>query len=182
MKISWQTYIISGKSIDVRATEYNKDDKGLIGSLYFQWRDLNKSIKYISTRGINLPEAISENAFCLFFENCVRVVKLKKGKCSYDALNIKTGKKIQIKATSIPGDLSSFGPKSEWDELYFLDFSRADGTFDIYKIHPDLIYKHKVNTNQTFEDQQKQGKRPRLSIKEIIRERRILPIKTCSLN
>lgn len=182
MKINWKTFNINGKSVKVMATDYEPNDKALLKRLYFSWRDLNNEFKKISTRGINLPEQISENAFCLFFENCVRVVKLQKGKCSYDVLNIQNGSRIQIKASSIEEDLTSFGPRSEWDELYFLDFSRSDGTFDVYKVNPELVYKHQMNQKQSFKDQQDEGKRPRFSIKKVMAENGIGPVKVCSLN
>lgn len=181
MKTYWQIFIINGKTVKVMATKYESGDKALLKRLYFSWKELNGEFKKISTRGINIPEPITENAFCLFFDNCVRVVKLQKGKCSYDVLNTQNGSRIQIKASSIKEDLTSFGPRSEWDELYFLDFSRGDGTFDAYKVDPELIYKHQVNKKQTFKDQQGQGKRPRFSIKKVMVENNIKPIKVCSL-
>lgn len=121
MKIGWVEYNIKGKKIQAKVTipeKRDKEKKYLDG----RWKSLNDDLKAISTRGINLPETISENAFCLFGKDYVRVVSLKKGKRSYDVLNTKTGKRIQIKASSIASDLTSFGPRSEWDELFFLDF------------------------------------------------------------
>src|SRR3989344_5877863 len=164
MKIEWRKYNINGKEIEALVTIHESLDRWRLRRLFSRWKKLNDDIKRISTRGINLPEAISENAFCIFFPECVRVVKLKQGKCSYDVLNRKTGSRIQIKASSVDEELTSFGPRSEWDELFFLDFSSGNGSFKVYKIEPDWIYKHKVNVNQTFEDQQRQGRRPRFSI------------------
>lgn len=182
MNIEWREIIVNKEKIKAKITLYEKGDQAKLKSIYNLWSTLNRAIKAISTRGINLPEAISENAFCLFFPNCVRVVKLWKGKCSYDCINLSTGKRIQIKASSVAFDLTSFGPRSEWDELYFLDFSAGDGSFKIYKIVADWIYKHKVNANQTFEEQQKQGRRPRFSIiYNIINPKNLDPIKICKL-
>jgi hypothetical protein len=97
-------------------------------------------------------------------------------------LNTKTGIRIQIKATSIDSDLTSFGPRSEWDELYFLDFSAGDGSFKVYKIEADWIYKYQVNKNQTFAQQQAEKRRPRFSIIEgIIKPRKLKPIAVCRL-
>ncbi|MBS3175573.1 Bsp6I family type II restriction endonuclease [Candidatus Woesearchaeota archaeon] len=182
MKIIWARVNVNGNSIYAQITHKEEKDKELLNKLYFEWKKLNENIKKISTRGINLPEAISENAFCLFFESVFRVVRLQKGKCSYDCVDNKTGKRIQIKASSVKSDLTSFGPKSEWDDLYFLDFSKGDGTFLIYKIEKEWIYNHKVNRQQTFEEQQKQSRRPRFSIiKEIINPRKLKPVKICKL-
>lgn len=183
MKREWIKINMEDKENEALVTilDYNKDLKE-IGKLYFQWKNLNEAIKKISTRGINLPEAISENAFCLFFTDCLRVNKLKKGKCSFDVINVKTGSKIQIKASSTEEDLTSFGPFSEWDELYFLDFSKGDGTFFVYKIEQKWIYEHKINKEQTFKEQQKEKRRPRFSIKkDIIEIKKLKPIKECKL-
>lgn len=182
MRKEWKKLDVNGKIVEAFVTISEKGDKELLKNLYDDWNTLNKRLKAISTRGINLPETISENAFCLFFPDCVRVVSLKKGKCSYDVLNTKTGSRIQIKASSVGEDLTSFGPRSEWDELFFLDFSIGDGSFKAYKIEAEWIYKHQVNKNQTFEQQQAENRRPRFSItKEIIRPRGLKPIKVCKL-
>ncbi len=181
MKLDWREVNINGERVKARITIKESGDKRELMRLFNLWKVLNSAVKAISTRGVNLHEAISENAFCLFFP-CVRVVKLAKGKCSYDCININTGKRIQIKASSIHYDLTSFGPRSEYDDLYFLDFSRLDGSFDVYKIKPDWVYNHKVNATQTFKDQQAEGKRPRFGImKNIIEQKRLRPIKTFSL-
>ena len=182
MKKGWCKFKINGKVVEALTTIAEKGDRKLLRNLYVRWKSLNDDLKAISTRGINLPETISENAYCLFFPNCVRVVTLKKGKCSYDVLNTKTGSRIQIKATSIASDLTSFGPRSEWDELFFLDFSKGDGSFKAYKIEPDWIYKHQVNKKQTFEQQQAENRRPRFSIIDsIIREKNLKPVAVCKL-
>ncbi|MEK6757895.1 MAG: Bsp6I family type II restriction endonuclease [Nanoarchaeota archaeon] len=164
MKIEWKEINLKGRKVKALLTIKEKSDRELLKNLYSDWKKLNDRLKAISTRGINLPETISENAFALFFPDCFRVVSLKGMKCSFDCINVKTGSRIQIKASSIISDLTSFGPRSEWDELFFLDFSAGDGSFKVYKIEQDWIYKHKVNQTQTFEDQQRQKRRPRFSI------------------
>ena len=182
MKIEWKDISIKGRKIKALLTIKEKGDRELLKSLYSDWKKLNDRLKAISTRGINLPETISENAFAIFTPNCFRVVSLKGMKCSFDCINIKTGSRIQIKASSIASDLTSFGPRSEWDELFFMDFSKGDGSFKVYKIEPDWIYKHKVNKDQTFEQQQAENRRPRFSIIDnIIKPRRLKPVKICKL-
>src|SRR3989338_7467797 len=182
MRIGKQDILIKGKKIEAEITIKEKGDRELLKRLYSDWNKLNKELKAISTRGINLPETISENAFALFFPDCFRIVSLKGMKCSFDCLNIKTGSRIQIKASSIASDLTSFGPRSEWDELFFLDFSKGDGSFKAYKIEPDWIYKHQVNKKQTFEQQQAENRRPRFSITDsIIKARKLKPLAVCKL-
>src|SRR3989338_7059000 len=79
MKIEWKNVAVKGRNITAKITTYEKGDGQRIKNLYNLWNTLNRAIKAISTRGINLPEAISENAFCLFFPGCIRVIKLRKG-------------------------------------------------------------------------------------------------------
>ncbi|HOR52797.1 MAG TPA: Bsp6I family type II restriction endonuclease [Candidatus Pacearchaeota archaeon] len=90
-----------------------------------------------------------------------------------------------IKATSVSDDLTSFGPNSVWDDIYWLDFykeGRFDGSFDVYRIPNELIYEHKVNKGQTMKEQQEQMRRPRMRIRaEIITPNNLKPIKTCKL-
>jgi len=182
MRIEWKEFNIKGNKVMARVSIDEKGDRKLIKKLYFDWKNLNDRLKKIGTRGINLPETISENAFCLFFPNCVRTVGLKKGKCSFDCINTKTGSRIQIKASSVASDLTSFGPRSEWDELFFLDFSKGDGSFKAYLISPDEVYSRNMNKGQTFAEQQAQGRRPRFSIIDsIIIPQKRKPIKTCKL-
>ena len=130
MKIEWKEVNIKGRKIKALLTIKESADRELLKGLYFDWKNVNDRLKNISTSGINLPEAISENAF----------------------------------------------------ELFFLDFSEGDGSFKVYDIKPDWIYKHKVNKSQTFEEQQKQNRRPRFSITEnIINLKKLKPIKICRL-
>jgi hypothetical protein len=182
MKVGKVEYEINGTKIKTIATIPDKDDQKTLKEIYFKWKELNDMLKKISTRGINIPDTLTENAFCLFFPDHVRVAKLENQKCSFDCLNIKTGEKVQVKASSIAYDLSSFGPRSEYDRLYFLDFSAGDGTFKVYDIPIDAIKKTKVNRNQTFEQQQAQSRRPRFSImRSIIIPLSLKPIKICKL-
>lgn len=176
MKIIWKKYKIGAKKLEAQITKYNRSDFKKLSKIYFLWLKLNNLIKSISTRGINIPEAITENAFCFKYKDCVRVVRLKGEKCSFDVLNTKTGTRIQIKASSVEEDLTSFGPRSEWDELYFMDFSKNDGSFNIFNIDKKYIYEQKVNNKQSMNDQQKMGKRPRFSIKKIINLKKIKPV------
>lgn len=184
MKLVWKEFNIKGRNVSAYVSEFENGDKELLKKIYFDWKSLNQSIKAISTRGLNIPEAITENAFCLFFPDCVRISKEKGKKCAYDCLNIKNGERIQIKATSIYPDATSFSPNADYDKVYFLDFSKGDGSFKIYDIPLDLIKKTIVNKrkNETFENQQKQGRRPRFSITEnIIKPRNLQPIEICKL-
>jgi hypothetical protein len=130
-----------------------------------------------------MPEGLSEVAFCLW-SGSARYIKIKGAKKgiagSFDTFDLRKNKAQQIKACSIEKDLTSFGPKSKWDDLYFLDFynnGKADGFFDVYLIPNKYIGKQSLNKKETFADQQKQKRRPRFGIKkEIINRYKIKPL------
>ena len=182
MKIVWRELNLNNQKVQAQITINEEGDRTLLRTLYLDWKNLNDRLKQIGTRGINLPETISENAFCIFFRDCFRVVKVKGMKCSFDAVNTKTGDRIQIKASSVGSDLTSLGPKSEWDKLFFLDFSQGNGVFKVYEIKPEWVYGHNVSKTQTFKEQQDQGRRPRFSIIDnIIKPKDLKPIKILKL-
>jgi len=160
---------------------FDNSDKQILKKVYTYWRNLCNALTKLNARKVNLPEGLSETAFCLEM-NCVRIVNGITGThSSFDAYNPKTNKRIQIKASSIESDLTSFGPNSVWDELYFLDFYRDgkwNGKFDIYLIPNELIYGRKVNKSQTLKQQQIEKRRPRITLFQIIKENKIKPLKT----
>ena len=185
MKIEKHAFRLPEGIFEVEATRFGEEDRGKFADMYLKWRGLSDELRSLGGRGINLPEVLSEGRFALEM-NVLRVVKSIPGaNSSWDCYDPIKHKRIQVKACSVLPDLTSFGPTSQWDEIYFLDFYREgrwDGTFDIYKIDNELIYNHKVNENQTMRDQQKQKRRPRFSIfKEIVQRRGIRPIKTGNL-
>ena len=171
-------------SCNVEVQIFDDSDRNKFKTIYKVWRELNDEIESINTRRVNLPEILSEGLFCLEMGSVRINSSINGAKSSFDAYDLKNNKRIQIKGCSMVPDLTSFGPKAVWDELYFCDFYRDgkwNGKFDIYLISNDLIYKHIVNKkkNETMKDQQKQGRRPRFLIyKEIIQVNNIKPIKT----
>lgn len=128
---------------------------------YFKWKDLNTYISDNSHRGINMPDAISEPIGCY----CLNLL-WNRGKMPGDATNQITNEKIEIKATSrFEGDLSSFGPKCDFDDLVFLRFNIKDDVLYVYDLHINSkeFEMKQVNKNQTIKDQKKQGRRPHVS-------------------
>ncbi len=158
-----------GKNVGMEVMEFDETDRVKWHLLFEKWATLNRELKEYGARGLTFPEGLSEVAFCLLTRS-VKKLKTPQGvTASFDTYNLTTMKAQQIKASSVEYDLTSFGPKSKWDELYFLDFYNGgnhDGTFNLYLISNDLIYRHKVNRNQTLKMQQKPGKRPRFSLKK----------------
>ena len=173
---------VNSAVVELELQFWEESDRGRLKTLFNLWSALNSGMRAIASRGINLPEGISESAFCLDFDrNAGRA--LKGG--SFDAYDVSTGRAIQIKASSVEYDLTSFGPKSYWDDLYFLDFYNGgsiDGSFDVYLIPNESIYSMRLNSGQGFRDQQAQGRRPRFSIKrEVVEAGGMKPFKKCRI-
>ncbi|MDO4763137.1 MAG: Bsp6I family type II restriction endonuclease [Flavobacteriaceae bacterium] len=174
--------ILPEGEFNVCADIFELKDLKQLQIIYKDWISLCHKLRSFNARAINLPEGLSEVAFCLF-TGTYRLNNPKLGKnvhTSFDAYCPRTHKRIQIKACSVIPDLTSFGPKSVWDEIYFLDFYKEgnwNGKFDVYHIPNALIYSQAVNKIATFQDFQGQGKRPRFSIfTEIIQRNSIQAI------
>jgi len=179
MKIRNKEIILDKHKVEIQIAYLDKNDGKEFKKLFDLWKKLNLGLKKYG-RGVNIPEVISEGMFCVF-SGSVRYVKKIKGigKVSFDTININKSRREQIKATSIDNDVTSFGPRTEWDDLYFVDFyntGKLDGTFNVYLIPNNIIYSNQVNKRQTMKQQQEEKRRPRMSIKEIIQHYKIKPI------
>ncbi len=134
-------------------------------SAYFKWKDLNTYIQNNSHRGINMPDAISEPMGCY----CLGLL-WNRGNEAGDAYDPVNKKKIEFKATSrFEGDLSSFGPNCSFDDLVFLRFKLDDNLLYIYdlKINSDEFGAYPANSQQTIQQQKKQGRRPHVSLQSL---------------
>lgn len=132
---------------------------------YFKWKDLNTYVKNNSTRGINMPDVISEPMACY----CLGL-EWNRGNEVGDAYDPKTGKRIELKATSrFDGDLSSFGPKEQFDDLYFLRFKLDDNLLYIYHLNIDYeeLGEYPANKTQSIKEQRDQGRRPHISLQKL---------------
>ncbi len=185
MKIKEEKIKLPEGTFLVQTISFDKNDKKKFKQIFSSWIRLSKLSKQLeANRGINLPEALSEGLFCM--ETGAVKVKGNVGgaNSSFDCYNLKTKKRIQVKGASSRGP-TSFGPKSEWDELYFIDFYNdgdVDGTYKIYFIENNLLDNCMVNKTETFKDQQEQGRRPRFVLYEkFIEPKKIKPIKTGKL-
>ena len=115
-----------------------------------------------------MPDAISEpmGCYCLGFE-------WNRGEEIGDATDPENGRKIEFKATSrFDGDLSSFGPKCQFDDLVFLRFNLNDNLLYIYdlKINSDDFGAYPANKTQTIQEQKDQGRRPHVSLQKLFVE------------
>lgn len=132
---------------------------------FFKWKDLNTYIKSTSSRGINMPDAISEPMGCY----CLGLL-WNRGDEVGDATDPITKVKVEFKATSkFDGDLSSFGPTTVFDDLVFLRFNIYDNLLYIYdlKINSDELGSYPANSFETIEQQKQQKRRPHVSLKKL---------------
>lgn len=146
---------------------------------YFLWKELDTIIRSSHTRGINIPETITETLLC-FVSN----FKLNKG-TSGDAYDDKNKRIIEIKATSnYDRDTTSFSPKEEFDALYFVRLDKRNDVMYFYdlEMNSEDLKKVQVNSTQTLKDQQDQGRRPRFSvIKFVIVPKKLQPYASIDL-
>lgn len=183
MKIEQHRAKVFGYECTLELMHFDKKDGEEWKKIFDQWKKLKLGLRKYKAREPNFPEGLSEVAFCLW-SGAGRYIKIKGAKKgiagSFDTFDFKKGIAQQIKACSVEEDLTSFGPKSKWDKLYFMDFysdSKVDGTFDVYLIPDKYIKNHSVNKEEKFTDQQGQKRRPRFSIKkQIIAKYKIKPL------
>lgn len=141
--------------------------------LYFHWQQLNNAIKTQTSRGINIPDVITEQMVCWALG-----LRWNRGSVGGDATD-DNGSLIEIKATSnYDSDLSSFSPKTNFDRLIFYRLNQTENIADIYdlELNGDRFSALRVNNTQTVADQQRSGRRPRLSLIDYINEQQIAPI------
>lgn len=146
---------------------------------YLHWKELNSIIAGdLNSRLVNLPEAISENLVCssLGFTRNTNI--------SGDATD-QDGNIVEIKATSnFERDLTSFSPNQKFDRLIFLRLNITENRALIYDIqlNSEELGSLPVNYNETVADQQRQNRRPRLSLIKYIKEKGLKPIYELVLN
>lgn len=181
-----ETLCLPEGSFQAKVDIFEDKDITALADIYMSWRILCDQATALNARKINLPDVLSECGFCFFFK-CWRTNYGVPGAIhsSFDAYDPVNHSRIQIKGCSVEEDLTSFGPDSVWDKLYFVDFYKEgkwDFSFDVYLIDNQSIYNTKVNRKETFIDQQRQKRRPRFSIiRNIIRPQKLKPQYTCNI-
>jgi len=180
MKIRKIKTTVFSEKCTLEIMDFTSSDGKKWKEIFDLWRGLKMGLREYKSREPNFPEGLSEVAFCLWSGSSRFISAKGLSNTSFDTFDVKKGRAEQIKACSVEDDLTSFGPKSKWDDLYFLDFysgGKVDGKFDIFKIPSNLIYENKVNKNQTLQDQQGEKRRPRFCIKkDIIAKNKLKPI------
>jgi|SRR5680860_181444 len=183
MELKQHTTKVFGQECKLELMHFIKQDGKEWKRIFDIWKELKMGLRSYKSREPNMPEGLSEVAFCLW-SGAGRYIKIKGAKKgiagSFDTFDVVKKRAQQIKACSIENDLTSFGPKSKWDDLYFMDFyndGKSNGYFDVYLIPNKYIKNQSLNKNEKFTDQQDQKRRPRFCIKkEIIQRYKIKPL------
>ena len=161
------------KGIECTATlwDFDKSDLKKLQDVFKAWKNLNAKIEKFGTRWSNLNEIISEGAASYFLgfprveKKSIKTTKrsISLPPTSFDCYDEATNETVQIKAsvglTNPHGvrehdDLTNFGPVSEFDKLFFLDFysdGNVDGWFDVYEIPLDILYDAEIATGVTLQ-------------------------------
>ncbi len=120
----------------------------------------------VKVRLPSIPEDISENIVKFIIQNKLKD-KSSKWSCKKGDLYSDTEGKQECKCFTSDGP-PSFTPSSDWDVIYFLDGRKwLEDKFVLYRISlkrtSDEWKNIKVSKSQTFDDQCKQGRRPRIT-------------------
>ena len=120
----------------------------------------------VNVRLPSIPEDISENIIKHIIHNKLHD-KTSRWDCKKGDLQSDKEGKQECKCFTSDGP-PSFTPSSDWDVIYFLDARNwMNDKFVLYRIplkRTSVEWENiKVNKSQTFEDQTKQGRRPRIT-------------------
>jgi hypothetical protein len=148
---------------DTYTTEVLQQCYNIHKSYVEQIKNLSKNLG-IKVRLPSIPEYISENI--------IKFIIHKNGdessswNCSTGDLYSQIEGKQECKCFTSDGPIS-FTPSSEWDAIYFLDAREwLNDNFTLYRVklkkQSDEWKNIPMNKKQTFDDQCKQGRRPRI--------------------
>lgn len=167
-------------------TFFEASDKDTLDKYYFSWKNMNEVNVAFGMRRANLPEMLSEGLSSMLFgwarTNATHLTGCESSSC--DLVNLETGKLIQLKGCSTTSDRApgptSFGPRSEFDELIFMHLDCENDKAIFYKLDSEEYKDWQVNRTQTIADQQAEGRRPRVVILPKIQANNIQPFYTYS--
>jgi hypothetical protein len=158
----------TSKQINTNNDNYTKEV--LMEQYYLHKNYVKNRIETTKKLGVkvrlpSIPEDISENIIKFILHSKLNDIS-SRWNCSGDLISEKEGKQ-ECKCFTSDGP-ASFTPSSEWNIIYFLDARDwLNDKFVLFRIplkrSSDEWKNIKVNKNQTFEDQCKQGRRPRLT-------------------
>ena len=135
--------------------------------------ELNRMLKRRKIRFSNFPPELSENMIkFIFFQKYGIMPSWDTDTGDLQCRNLI----LEVKAFSSTGP-TTFGPNEKWDRIYFLDATRfMESIFKVYecklKNTSSLWQQLEVNKTETFGDQCRQGRRPRIGFQQVYRQLR----------
>lgn len=176
-KVAIQIQALARGFLARKALMRSKDgvDVGIIESLldhyvqtHFLYKKINKDLSKKKIRNPNFPSEITENIVKFIIARKYRIMPCWDTD-SGDLILL--GKRIEVKGFMSDGP-SSFGPSEKWNIIYFVDaknFSKK--CFKVYEIFLsndcEIWLNIKISKTQTYGDQCKQGRRPRIAFGDI---------------
>ena len=147
-------------------TEKLLKEQYILHKLYVLKRTVTTKKIGVTVRLPSIPEDISENIVKQIIRNKLND-KTSSWDCKKGDLHSQKEGKQECKCFTSNGPIS-FTPSSEWDIIYFLDArSWLNNKFILYRIplkRTSIEWKNiKVNKTETFENQIKQARRPRIT-------------------
>lgn len=196
-KIELLTNVIAyGEKSTFAVTRYTEKDIPQFKRMFELLRELNSEILDADGTQYGLTSVLSEGMYCLW-SGSVRYLSQKKARSyglsfteqlvssSLDTYSETNQQAEQLKSTIKEEDpISSFGPSSDQDITYLVNFfnnGNLDGTFDIYPIPNSFFIGITCNQREdgSFDEIKINGKRPRFSLtKKIIIPNSIPPLAT----
>lgn len=159
---------------------FDKEDLVAINSHYMMWKIANEQNLAYGFRRINLPEFLTEGLASVLLQmprtNNTQLCNIDG---SADLVDVKTGAEVQIKGISTLGEESggptSFGPRTKFTRLIVIHVRVDQNKAYFYELGADEYKSWVVNKNESLEDQQEAGKRPRITILPIIKKQGLAP-------
>ena len=136
--------------------------------------DLNKVLKNKKMRKPNYPSEITENIVKFSIKKYYGIMPCwdtKKGDLSLFDMQLEVKGSINLKN----GGPTSFGPTENWKRIYFVDCKdHHKSNFIVYEIKlsnkSDIWKNIKVNKIQTYLDQCKEKRRPRILFNDLVKQ------------
>jgi hypothetical protein len=142
--------------------------------IYLFIDNINSQLKSKKCRKMNYSSEITENLVKFGIIKKYNVSPswdTKKGDLCLYGLQLEVKGSVDL----MNGGPSSFGPNEEWSRIYFVDAVNCSiKKFKIYEIKlsntSEIWSNIKVSKTQTYKDQCLQGRRPRITFKELIQQ------------
>lgn len=164
---------------------FTKEDLSGINAFYRKWKRDSEECLWYGCRRLNLPEVLTEGlASALLNMPRTNNSLLSNIEGSADLVDVETGMEIQIKGVSTKdeedGGPTTFGPQTKFSRLIVVHVCLKEDKAYFYELDANEYKTWPVSKKETIEDQQEDGKRPRVTILPIIKAKGLTPFITYS--